>query len=46
MYKIIRGSGFVEKGTPYLIVTANNAEYIDLEMFIFAVNLEDPQVVF
>ncbi|MDP2653105.1 MAG: hypothetical protein Q8Q08_03640 [Candidatus Omnitrophota bacterium] len=39
MYKIIRGCGIVEKGAPYLIVTASQwqDQNIDLERFILVV---------
>jgi hypothetical protein len=45
MFKIVRGFGILEKGTPYLIVTANIWEnHIYLERFIFVVKEDESSI--
>lgn len=45
MFKIVRGFGILEKGTPYLIVTANIWENnIYLERFIFVANEDESSI--
>jgi len=45
MFKIVRGFGILEKGAPYLIVTANIWEnHIYLERFIFVVKEDESSI--